>query len=238
MRPRLDAKLLQKLSDKTGKSQKYLREQICRRANKLGISSEAAQIFWAKEKGLGTGAYQRKLPPPIQEEVRSSLPSVFAQQRTNDAPAPARSTIVNRKSQLAAAIEYLLQDEELRERCADLLKARKHYDRAIREATTVLDDRLKKLTGIKGILPQDLIGKVLNADPHRAIIVVSSERSEQEGFFSICKGLGLSFRNPTHHNLSNKFTQQDAMKFCGFIDAILALLSQGRLQVGQATTKP
>lgn len=227
---RLDQKLLGKLADKTGKSEQYLREQISKKANKLGISSEAAQILWAKEKGLGTATYQRKLSPGIQEEVRNSLPSVFVQPKSSETSIPRKTTAVNRKSQIAAAIEYLLQDEELSDRCKDLLKATKHYDRAIREATTVLDDRLKKLTGIKGMLPQDLIGKVLNPDPQKAVIVVSSDRSEQEGFFSICKGLGLSFRNPTHHNLSNKFTQQDAIKFCGFIDAILAVLGQGKLQ--------
>jgi uncharacterized protein (TIGR02391 family) len=118
-----------------------------------------------------------------------------------------------------------------------LLKARKHYDRAIREATTVLDDRLKKLTGIRGMMPQDLIGKALNPDPAKAAIVVSSDRAEQEGFFSICKGLGLSFRNPTHHNLSNKFSQQDAMKFCGFIDAILALLNQATVRSSATPAK-
>jgi len=231
---RLDSKLLEKLTNKTGKSQKYLREQISKKANKLGISSEAAQILWAKEKGLGTASYQRKLSPGIQEEVRNSLPSVFAQLRPSETPAQKKATTVNRKSQVAAAIEYLLQDEELRDRCKDLLRAKKHYDRPIREATTVLDDRLKKLSGIKNMLPQDLIGKVLNPDPQKAVIVVSSERPEQEGFFSICKGLGLSFRNPTHHNLSNKFTQQDAMKFCGFIDAILALIGQGKVQTSKS----
>jgi uncharacterized protein (TIGR02391 family) len=234
---RLDPKLLGKLAEKTGKSQKYLREQISRRANKLGVSSEAAQILWAKEKGLGTGAYQRKLSVGIQEEVRNSLPVVFAQPKPSSVRSPTKTGRVNRNSQIGAAIEYLLQDEELRGRCKDLLKASKHYDRAIREATTVLDDRLKKLTGIKGMLPQDLIGKVLNPDPQKAIIVVSSDRPEQEGFFSICKGLGLSFRNPTHHNLSNKFTQQDAMKFCGFVDAILALLSQATVRNSETSAK-
>ena len=159
------------------------------------------------------------------------------QPRSGDTSTRKKPTGVNRKSQVVAAIEYLLQDEELRERCKDLLKASKHYDRAIREATTVLDDRLKKLTGIKGMLPQALIGKVLNPDPQKAVVVVSSDCSEQEGFFSICKGLGLSFRNPTHHNLSNKFTQQDAMKFCGFIDAILAVLKQATVRNGQTATR-
>ncbi len=228
---RLDPKLLTKLAQKTDKSVKYVREQISKRANKLGISSEAAQILWAKEQGLGTTAFRRRASVGIQEEVRSSLPTVFAAPKIPGSSTTGKSNgqINNRKSPVAAAIEYLLQDDELRDRCMDLLKARKHYDRAIREATTVLDDRLKKLTGIRGMLPQDLIGKALNPDPAKALLIVSDDRAEQEGLFSICKGLGLSFRNPTHHNLTNKFSQQDAMKFCGFIDTILALLQQARI---------
>jgi uncharacterized protein (TIGR02391 family) len=228
---RLDPKLLGKLAERIGKSEKYVREQISKRANKRGISSEAAQILWAKEEGLGTATYRRRSSAGIQEEVRNSLPSVFAQPKIT-ANGTSKRTIPsnNQRSQVSAAVEYLLQDDELRDRCMDLLKARKHYDRAIREATTVLDDRLKKLTGIKGMLPQDLIGKALNPDPAKAMLVMSDDRAEQEGLFSICKGLGLSFRNPTHHNLTNKFSQQAAMKFCGFIDAILALLAQARIR--------
>lgn len=87
------------------------------------------------------------------------------------------------------------------------------------------------------MMPQELIGKALNPDPAKAVLVVSSNRAEQEGFFNICKGIGLSFRNPTHHNLTNKFTRQDAMKFCGFIDATLAVLSQAKCHLERCDSK-
>src|ERR1039458_4240951 len=39
-----------------------------------------------------------------------------------------------------------------------------------REATTVLDDRLKKKTGITNMNPDNLVGKALNPDPLKAAI--------------------------------------------------------------------
>lgn len=226
---RLDQQLLKKLVKKTAKSEQYIREQISKRASRRGVSSEAAQILWAKEFGLGTARFQRSLLPHLQEQVRDALPSVFARQAAGSvSPRLARTASRPKgKDTLRLAIEYLLADDELRRRCGDLLRARGSFDRVFREATTVLDDRIKRLGGIKGkINPATLAAKVLNPDPRKAILKVSDDADEQDGFFSICKGLFLAFRNPTHHELSDKFTREDALRFCGFVDAMLAILNK------------
>jgi hypothetical protein len=96
-----------------------------------------------------------------------------------------------------------------------------------REATTVLDDRLKKLGAITGYMnPIAVVAKVLNPDPKQAIIKVSTEPAEQDGMFSICKGLTLAFRGPLHHALRDDLTRAAALKFCGFIDHLLAILDK------------
>jgi hypothetical protein len=221
---RLDPVLLQKLAKKTQKKEQYLREQIAKRANKLGISSEAELVLWAKRMNIGTGAFQRKISPAIQTEIRETLPAMFSSRprsRANKEPETKRKA---QKSTVTMAIEYLINDEELRDRSKDLIRASRNFDRVFREATTVLEDRIKKRSNVRGFRGADLVSKVINGKLDRTILKVSNEAYEQQGVHDICRGLMLAFRDTTHHDLSNKFRREDALKFCGFVDIILGIL--------------
>jgi len=160
------------LATRTGKKEKYLREQISKRANRLAISAEAALIVWARQYNIGSANYLRKLSPNIQEEVRSALPSVFvAEKRQPKGQRPDKERLRTNKTNVRLAIDHLIKDEDLRGRCRDLLLASRHFDRVFREATTVLDDRLKRISGINKMKRQDLVGKALRAlanDPELA----------------------------------------------------------------------
>jgi hypothetical protein len=79
--------------------------------------------------------------------------------------------------------------------------------------------------------PSDLVGKVLSKDPTKAVIRISAEKDVQEGFFLICKGVMQAFRNRAHHNLSDAFTQADVVRFCGFVDTILAVIGKGQIHL-------
>ncbi len=231
-RRQLQPDILNKMAERSDKSQQYLREQISRKAGRLGISSVAAQLIWARELGIGIAGALNRLPTEVREEIRSvTIPS--AQSRARKVAEP---VVPKRKAApiTVATINTLFQDEQLRARCKDLLQAKKHFDRVIREATTLLDDRLKTKTGITNMNPENLVGKALNPDPNKAIIEVSAEKSEQEGFYSICKGIMLAFRNRSHHRLSDKFTREDALKFCGFVDTVLAVIEQARIHPERA----
>lgn len=219
---RLDQNLLGKIAQKTRKKPQYLREQISRRAGKLGVSSLAAQVMWAQDLRIGVTSVLNRFAE-IREEIRSAQGQRSGPvQRT----IKAHSARQKRKTKpiSAATIDALLQDEQLRQRCKDLLTANKHFDRVFREATTVLDDRLQVKSTLDGMKPSDLVGKALNPDPQKAIIVVSQKPNEQEGFHAICRGLVSAFRNRAHHRLSARFSREDALKFCGFIDTILGII--------------
>jgi len=227
---RLDTHLLSKLIKKKNKNKKYIREQISKKANRLGISSEAYLVIWAKQEGIGTGSCQRKLAPEIQAEIRDMLPTIFSSRSTPSITKTHKSIEKPEKSALTLAIEWMINDDDLLDRCKDLLKAKRNFDRVFREATTVLEDRIKRLSGIKKMKPADLISKVINPDPTKAILIVSDEAFEQQGFHNICKGLMLAFRDTTHHELSDKFQKQDALVFCGFVNSILTILGNAKKQ--------
>ena len=229
---RLDQALLKKIAEKTGKSLQYVREQTSRRASRLSITSEAAQVLWAKELEIGTGYALRRLDPHIQEQVQASLPSVFARADRRETKTR-RSRDLPRSDSVGMAAEYLLSDRELRDRCQDLLKRRRHSDRVLREATTVLEDRIKKLSGLTGnINPEPLVNQALNPDLAKAVLQVSKEANEQAGFHSICRGIVLAFRHKAHHQLDDKVTREDALKFCGFVDVLLEILGKATRRSG------
>jgi uncharacterized protein (TIGR02391 family) len=221
----LDDDLLGKLVLKTGKPKKYVREQISKKAGRGGVSSLAAQLIWAKQLGIGITHTLNRALPEVRQEVRTSV-SAGPVRRGPPVTSNRNGRPKVRQAITGATLDTLLQDKQLRDRCRDLLLAKKHFDRVFREATTVLDDRLKKKSGIKNLNPLSLVGKALNPDPQKAVIEISAKKEEQEGFHGICKGVMLVFRNKTHHELSDKFTREDALKFCGFVDAILGLVEQ------------
>lgn len=80
-RPRLlDKNLLQKVCQKLGKKDiKRINVMVSQKASNLGISPEAALILIAKGLNIGTSAYQRKLNPYKQVEVRDMLPTLFTE---------------------------------------------------------------------------------------------------------------------------------------------------------------
>jgi hypothetical protein len=236
---RLDAALLTKIAKKKQKTEQYVREQISRRASRSSISSEAAQILWAKELGFATASALRRLDPHIQQQVTSAGVAAVAPS-SNGRASRTRSTARVSKSPSAtaalnAAIDLLLSDGQLKHRCADLLRARRNFDRVLREATTVFDARLQALAQFpQKVNPGELVSRTLA--PKGAILVVSKHADEQEGFFLLCKGLMAAFRNPSHHTLNDKLTREDALRFCGFVDSLLTIVGKAQVKPAGPTT--
>lgn len=228
-RAQLDKEVLEKIAAKTGATVKSVRERVSRLASKLGIRSEAALLVEARRHGIGIARALRRLDSVAQAQVRDAVQAGKATDRKGRSePAQQARRGAN---PVASAVDVLLTDEELRSRCRDLLLRGKHLDRAVREAATVLEDRLRELSGIgkdKERTRRGLIGCVLNPDPNKAIIKVSDDPDEQKGVFELCSGLVAAFANRAHHTLS-ELDLGEALALCGLANVLLRRVEQGRV---------
>lgn len=124
----------------------------------------------------------------------------------------------------------VIRDDELRERCSDLLNSPGNYDRVIREATTILEDRIRRKPShatLARLIPQatdqtgeNLVNKLLS--PDNPVLVVSNERQKQIAFHRIMLGVFSYLRNPYHHKLDPLTEWSWAWSTVGLIDRLLA----------------
>lgn len=229
----LDSALVAKLAKKLGRSEQSIGVTVSKMAHKLGISSEAALILLAKQHGIGTAVFQRKLDPAKQAEVRDALPSVFAQSSPKSS-APAKgsassgrtTSATTKKASLRAAIEYLIQDPVLLSRCRDLLPGSANFDRPVNQATLVLEDRIRnKAQPTAKLVGENLVGYAFNEDIAKTVLrVASNDPDDQRGFTQMLRGVVPAFRNKTHHHLVDTFSREEAMRVCGFIDVLLRVV--------------
>jgi len=124
----------------------------------------------------------------------------------------------------------LIHDAELKSRCSDLLDAPGNYDRVIREATTVLEDRIRNKVGydlLSRLIPSatDQCGeRLVNTlfAPGKPIILYSEDSKIQNSFYKVLIGTIAYLRNPYHHRLDDYTEWSWAWSTVGFIDRLLA----------------
>jgi len=123
----------------------------------------------------------------------------------------------------------IINDQVLRSRCSDLLEAPGNYDRIVREATIVLEDRIRQKP------PHEVLSRLIpNSDdqsgrtlidrlfqPDSPILSISVDRPERVKFRDILIGVISYLRNPYHHRLDDSTEWSWAWSTVGFIDALL-----------------
>jgi uncharacterized protein (TIGR02391 family) len=229
----LDRKLMGKVAKKLGKKDiTAVNGIVSRKASKLGVSAEAALIILAKEHGIGASTFQRKLDAAKQGEIRDNLTAFFPakRQNVNNESAIRNSRVaksgLSKKASLKVAIEYLIQDQDLRARCQDILLASSNFDRPVSQATLVLEDRIrKKAQPTQKLVGESLVGYAFNEDLSKTVLrVASNDSDDQRGFTQILRGIVPAFRNKTHHHIITSFSREEAMRVCGFIDVLLRVV--------------
>ena len=138
---------------------------------------------------------------------------------------------LKRRLQLAERrLPSLIVDTELRRRCEDLLTAEEHYDRVIREACVILEDRVRKAIGAgKDVLGVPLMQKAFS--PNNNLLQLSEHDKEQLGAMHIYSGVMAFFRNAAGHNIIDTYSQEDALRFVVFVDLLLAMVGRASTEV-------
>ena len=122
-----------------------------------------------------------------------------------------------------------IKDEELKSRCSDILSSPSNFDRVINQATLVLEDRIRKKSKLSDQVGVNLVNKAIHSDLKRSVLQTSDDPEEHEGIGHICRGIVLSFRNPTHHKITENYSREDAVKFCAFVDLLLTIVEQSTI---------
>jgi hypothetical protein len=124
-----------------------------------------------------------------------------------------------------------IKDEELRNRCADLLSAPGNFDRAINQATQVLETRIRAIASpTSQLVGAALVNEFIKAKPDDSRIIISDDPGEQKGAADLMRGIVGAYRNPSHHFIQYNVTREEALKLCCFIDILISMLARARIQ--------
>jgi uncharacterized protein (TIGR02391 family) len=120
-----------------------------------------------------------------------------------------------------------LKDDELRERCLDLLLRPGKADTAVREAAVVLEDRIRKVSELGasdiGVV---LVDKALN--PRAGVLTFEGPDSERRAMHELFRGAIGAFKNPTSHKIVPDYDVTRARQVVGLVDVLLQLLQETR----------
>ena len=121
-----------------------------------------------------------------------------------------------------------IDDKDIRERCGDILLGDSAFDRAINQATQVLEDRIKEKAGLKDtpLIGIPLVSKAVHSKIDETILKFSDKPDIQEGYSYLFKGIVSNYRNPTHHSLSYECTREYALKICAYIDELIKAVGE------------
>jgi uncharacterized protein (TIGR02391 family) len=163
----------------------------------------------------------------ITESGRKALETTTTVQRPQRDAQEAWVEVARLKRRLQIAerdLPSLIGDDELRQRCEDLLAASSHYDRVVREACVILEDRVRRVTGAdKNVVGVPLMQMAFGKNgPLR----LSEHDQEQVGAMQIYSGVMAFFRNAAGHNVVDSYTQDDALRFVVLVDLLLAMVGK------------
>lgn len=152
---------------------------------------------------------------------------VIATEKAAEIAAEVRNRGVRVRLPTNAALLAAITDDELRQRCTDLLAAEGHYDRVINAACVILEDRVRTTIGAPNrIIGVQLMQDAFNADNPQ--LRLSDELPEQLGAMQMYRGIIAFFRNSTGHRIVDTYSREDAIQFVVWVDLLLKMIRVAR----------
>jgi uncharacterized protein (TIGR02391 family) len=128
----------------------------------------------------------------------------------------------------------LIRDEELRRRCLDLLSADDHYDRVVREASVVLENRVRNAIGASSsLIGTSLMEIAFSSKEPR--LRLSDVEAEQLGAMQMFRGTMAFFRNAAGHKIVDGYDRDEALRFVAWIDLLLGFVLKSASGTSAAT---
>jgi len=115
--------------------------------------------------------------------------------------------------------ENLIRDPQLKDRVAGLLAVDRNFDTAVREATVILEDRVRAKSGCADLSGLDLMTAAFKEENGR--LIISQVPAEQAGVHMTFRGIIGWVRNSFHHRVIDATAQGDAMRIIAFVDWLL-----------------
>jgi hypothetical protein len=173
-----------------------------------------------------SGVFQEATPMPL-------LVSDVAPESVTAGPPLTESlaTAATPRPLVLASIEIL--DADLRARCLDLFDSfetkgqRDRMDTVVTEATRVLEDKLRKVSGAAAeVSGLDLVKHAFGGDPPE--LRVSNVAAEQQAAASLFRGVFGLIRNVAHHRLLGELEPERVLQVLGMVDYCIAIAQGAR----------
>ena len=210
---------------------KHLQNRRNRLAAKPSISRHALEAVDSKLASLRetvtTGVFQNATPSQL------SVDEMLQVDSPGHPPAAVASADTSTpRPVVLATIEIF--DPDLRFRCLDLFNSfesagqRDRLDTVITEATRILEDKLRKLSGApEGTIGLDLVNYAVGGESPR--LKVSDLRPEQQAVGQLFRGVFGLMRNAPHHRLLGELQPGRVVQILGVIDHCI-FIAQGAIR--------
>ncbi len=173
---------------------------------------------------LALGVFKEATPWPLLVEAPDEAEASALEPQADDLQDSKRPP-----PRILSTIEIV--DPQLRDRCLDLLETfdesgQPHrFDTVVAEATRVLEDRIRRLTGADASLSGvNLMTDAFGVDTPK--LIISEDPAEQDAAHLMYRGATGFIRNPFHHMLIEDISRERVLQILGLVDYLI-FIAQG-----------